>query len=39
MFTGIIEELGRIESIKVTGNSAMLKVGCKKVLERNENRR
>ena len=33
MFTGIIEETGRIRSIALTGNSGKIAVGAKKVLE------
>ncbi len=33
MFTGIIEEVGKIENISILGNSAKLKVNCQNVLE------
>ena len=33
MFTGIIEEIGRIEGIRRGSRSAVLTVGCRKVLE------
>lgn len=33
MFTGIVEELGKIRSIKKNGNSAVLTIDAKKVLE------
>ncbi len=39
MFTGIIEELGKIKNIEIMGNSAKLKIDCKTVLERNKRRR
>lgn len=35
MFTGIIEEVGKIKSIDRKGNSAILKIECREVLERN----
>ena len=37
MFTGIIEELGKVKSIETLGNSAKLMIECKTVLERNKN--
>lgn len=33
MFTGIVEERGRVESIISTGDSSKIKVSCKKVIE------
>lgn len=33
MFTGIVEERGRVESIISTGNASKIKVSCKKVIE------
>lgn len=33
MFTGIVEEIGRISSVRRTGKSAVLVVECQKVLE------
>ena len=33
MFTGIIEEIGKIKKIEKKGNSAVLSIECKKVLE------
>ena len=33
MFTGIVEETGTIESIQKQGDSAILQIGCDKVLE------
>lgn len=36
MFTGIIEELGKVNSITSLGNSAILKIDCNRVLERNK---
>lgn len=36
MFTGIIEELGKVNSIELLGNSAKLKIECNTVLERNK---
>lgn len=36
MFTGIIEELGKVKNIKNTGKSAILEIECKTVLERNK---
>lgn len=33
MFTGIIEEIGRVIDIKRTGKSVKLRIGCDKVLE------
>lgn len=39
MFTGIIEELGKIKEVNKTGKTATLNIECKKVLERNKNRR
>lgn len=39
MFTGIIEELGKVKSIETLGNSAKLMIECKTVLERNKYRR
>lgn len=36
MFTGIIEELGKIKNIETLGNSAKLMIECNTVLERNQ---
>ena len=33
MFTGIIEELGKIRSISLNGSSGRIAIGAKKVLE------
>lgn len=33
MFTGIIEEIGKVNYIKTTGNSAILSIECEKVLK------
>jgi riboflavin synthase len=33
MFTGIIEETGKIDSISIKGNSAVIRIKCSKVLE------
>lgn len=33
MFTGIVEEIGKIQSVNRTGSSAVLSVGCTKVIE------
>ena len=33
MFTGIVEEIGTIESVQKQGISAVLRIGCSKVLE------
>lgn len=34
MFTGIVEEIGTIENIRKQGISAVIQIGCSKVLER-----
>lgn len=34
MFTGIIEEVGKIKEINKKGNSAVLSIECKNVLNR-----
>lgn len=34
MFTGIVEEMGRIRSISLMGNSGKISIGARKVLER-----
>lgn len=39
MFTGIIEELGKVNKIKTLGNSAVLEIECNTVLNRNKPRR
>jgi len=38
MFTGIIEELGKVNNIELLGNSAKLKIECNTVLERHKSR-
>lgn len=35
MFTGIIEEVGKVKELSKRGNSAVLSIECSKVLERN----
>lgn len=37
MFTGIIEEVGKIKRIEKSGNSAILSIECNTVLERYKN--
>ncbi len=39
MFTGIVEEIGKVKSIEKKGNTAILVIECNKVLERNKSRR
>lgn len=33
MFTGLIEEIGRVEKIQESGNGISMRIGCRKVLE------
>ena len=33
MFTGLIEEIGRVEKIRESGNGISMRIGCSKVLE------
>ena len=37
MFTGIIEEVGKVKKIKKLTTSATIVIECSKVLERNKN--
>lgn len=37
MFTGIIEEIGKIKRVEKRGSSAILSIECNKVLERYKN--
>lgn len=39
MFTGIVEETGKIKKIEKRGGSAVLEIECKNVLERYKSRR
>ncbi len=36
VFTGIVEEIGKIRGIERKGNSAVLTIACHKVLQRNK---
>ena len=33
MFTGLIEEIGRVEKVQESGNGISMRIGCRKVLE------